>query len=119
MPIHIDRGDYDPKNGRFRYFVSFVNDDVDKDAVSQRVPVEVAVSVSENGDLTDVTFQLPKVCRTDTALSFLRNEPTAREVESRVFISVPGVSGDTVLASAAELQVDAAGRILGVNIHPF
>ena len=119
MAIHIDRGDYDPKNGRFRYFVSFVHDEVDKDAVIQRVPVEVAVSVSENGDLTDVTFQLPKACRTPDALSLLRDEPTARQIDTRVFISVPGVSGDTVLASAAELQMDAAGRILAVNIHPF
>jgi hypothetical protein len=49
----------------------------------------------------------------------LRNEPTAKQVDSRVFISVPGRSGDTVLSSAAELQVDAAGRILAMNIHPF
>lgn len=119
MAIHIDRGDFDPKNGRFRYFVSFADSEVGNDDVHQRVPVEVAVSVSENGELADVTFQLPKVCRSDTALALLRDEPTAHQVESRVFISVPGLSGDTVISSAAELQVDAAGRILGVNIHPF
>jgi hypothetical protein len=119
MSIRIDRGDYDPKNGRFRYFVSFSSNDVENDEVHARVPVEVAVSVSETGELADLAFQLPKVCRADAALSLLRNEPTAKQVDSRVFISVPGRSGDTVLSSAAELQVDAAGRILAMNIHPF
>ena len=119
MAIRIERGDYDPKNGRFRYFVCFKNDDVEDGDVHQRLPVEVALSVSENGELTDVTFQLPKTCRNDFALTLLRNEPTAKHVDSRVYISVPGLSGDTVLASAAELQMDAAGRIVGVNIHPF
>lgn len=119
MSIHVDRGDFDPKNGRFRYFVSFAAGEVENEAVYQRVPVEVAVSVSENGELTDVMFQLPKVCRTDSALALLRGEPAARQVESRVFISVPGLSGDTTISSAAELQMDSSGRILAVNIHPF
>ncbi len=119
MAIRIDRGDFDPKNGRFRYFVSFADKDVENDDVHVRVPVEVAVSVSETGELADVAFQLPKVCRTDTALALLRGDPAAKQVESRVFISIPGLSGDTVLSSAAELQVDAAGRILAMNIHPF
>lgn len=119
MAIHIDRGDFDPKNGRFRYFVSFADGEVGNDDVHQRVPVEVAVSVSENGELADVTFQLPKVCRSDSALALLRGEPTAREIDSRVFISIPGLSGDTVISSAAELQMDSAGRILAVSIHPF
>lgn len=119
MAIRIDRGDFDPRNGRFRYFVNFAGGEVDTENVHHRVPVEVAVSVSENGELADFAFQLPKVCRTDVALALLRNEPTAHEVDSRVFISVPGLSGDAVLSSAAELQVDAAGRIVGVNIHPF
>lgn len=117
--IRIDRGDFDPKNGRFRYFVCFVDSEVGKDDVHQRVPVEVAVSVSENGDLADFTFQLPKTCRTDTALALLRGEPAASQVDSRVFVSIPGLSGDVVISSAAELQMDAAGRILGINIHPF
>ena len=119
MAIRIDRGDFDEKNGRFRYFVSFTSNDVDKDDVHTRVPVEVAVSVSETGEIADLAFQLPKVCRADVALALLRDEPTAQQVESRVFISVPGRSGDAVLSSAAELQVDAAGRILAMSIHPF
>ena len=119
MAIRIDRGDFDEKNGRFRYFVSFTSSDVDNNDVHVRVPVEVAVSVSETGEIADLAFQLPKVCRPDTALALLRNEPTAQHVDSRVFISIPGRSGDTVLSSAAELQVDAAGRILAMNIHPF
>jgi hypothetical protein len=119
MSIRVDRGDFDSRNGRFRYFVNFAEGETDTENVHHRVPVEVAVSVSENGELADVAFQLPKVCRTDTALALLRNEPSARQIDSRVFISVPGLSGDAVMSSAAELQVDAAGRIVGVNIHPF
>ena len=119
MAIRIDRGDFDPKNGRFRYFVKFSGADVEEGDVCLRVPVEVAVSVSETGELADVAFQLPKTCRSDTALALLRGDPTASQVDSRVFISVPGLSGDTVLSSAAELQVDSAGRILAVSIHPF
>src|SRR5689334_2978834 len=69
MAIRIERGDYDPKNGRFRYFVCFKSDDVEDGDVHQRLPVEVALSVSENGELTDVTFQLPKTCRNDFALT--------------------------------------------------
>src|SRR5438067_563533 len=58
-------------------------------------------------------------CRTPEALALLKAEPSAQQVESRVFISIPGTSGDSVLNSTAELQLDAAGRIVGMAIHPF
>ncbi len=119
MPIHIERGDFDPNRGRFRYFVCFTRDGIDDDEIRSRVPVEVSVSVSETGELADVSFQLPKACRNEQALALLKSEPAAQAVESRVFISVPGLSGDAVLSSAAELQLDSAGRIVGVAIHPF
>ncbi len=119
MPIQIERGDFDPNRGRFRYFVCFTRDGVDDDTIRTRLPVEVSVSVSETGDLADMSFQLPKACRNAQALALLRNEPGAQAVESRVFISVPGCNGDAVLSSAAELQLDAAGRIVGMAIHPF
>lgn len=119
MPLHIERGDFDVQRGRFRYFVCFTRDGVDDDDVRQRVPVEMSVSVSENGELADLSFQLPKACRPEQALALLNQEPAAQAVEKRVFISVPGRNGDTVMTSAAELQMDAAGRIIGIHIHPF
>jgi len=119
MPIHIERYGLEPERGRFHYFVCFNENGVEEDDVSRRVPVEVAMSVSETGDLADMTFVVPKQCRTPEALALLKGEPAAQQVESRVFIAVPGISGDSVLNSTAELQLDAAGRIVGMAIHPF
>lgn len=119
MPIHIERGDFDPQRGRFQYFVCFTRNGLDDDDIRSRVPVEMSVSVSENGELADMSFQLPKNCRQDQALALLSQEPAAQAVDSRVFISIPGLNGDAVIKSAAELQLDAAGRIVGIHIHPF
>jgi hypothetical protein len=38
-------------------------------------------------------------------------------VDPRVFISIPGNNGDSVLSVAANLEVDASGRIVGLDIH--
>jgi hypothetical protein len=119
MPIQIERQSLDPDRGRFKYAVQFTRRELEDDDIVARVPVEVAVSVSENGDLADMSFVVPKQCRTPEALSLIKVEPGAQQVESRVFISIPGASGDSVLNSTAELQLDAAGRIVGMAIHPF
>lgn len=119
MPVHIERGDFDPERGRFRYFVCFTKDGIDDDDIRARVPVEVSLSICENGDLADLSFQLPKTCREASALALIKKTPEAQAVESRVFISRPGMSGDAVVNCAAELQIDAAGRIIGMAIHPF
>src|ERR1044071_8875936 len=116
MAIRIDRGDFDPKNGRFRYFVKFAGTEVDEGEVCLRAPVEVAVSGSENGELADVAFQLPKTCRRDTAEAFFRGDPSARQLDSRFFISLPALTGAGVLCSAAKIQVDSPGRILAMSI---
>jgi hypothetical protein len=119
MTIPINRGDFDAERGRFPYFISFRKDGVDDDDIRLRVPVEVSMSVSENGDLADMSFEVPKACRTQNVLALVKGQPEVQAIESRVFISVPGLNGDAVLSSAAELQFDAAGRIIGVAIHPF
>ena len=74
MPLHIERGDFDVQRGRFRYFVCFTRDGVDDNDVRQRVPVEMSVSVSENGELADLSFQLPKACRPEQALALLKQD---------------------------------------------
>jgi hypothetical protein len=123
MALQIQRGDFDPQRGRYRYFVCFTRSGVDDDEVRARLPVELALSVSETGEVADLSFQLPKACQKPDAraqaLALLNQEPAAQTVDSRVFISVPGRSGDAVLNSSAELQMDAAGRIVAIQIHPF
>lgn len=123
MPIQIERGDFDVQRGRYRYFVCFTRNGVDDDQVRARLPVDLALSVSETGEVADLSFQLPKSCQKpeakEQALALLTQNAAAQTVDSRVFISVPGRSGDAVLNSSAELQMDAAGRIVAIHIHPF
>ena len=118
MPVHIERGEFDAERGRFRYFVCFTKDGIDDDDIRARVPVDVSLSISENGEVADLSFVLPKGCREDS-LALIRKTPEVQAVASHVFISQPGLSGDAVVNSAAELQLDAAGRIIGMAIHPF
>ena len=119
MPINVERGNFDPEAGRYEYYVALKpNLEKEEAEVQLRVPVEVAVSVSENGELADLSFELPKKYRNDQALAFVKAEKeSAQYVDPRVFIAVPGQSGDAVLATAANLEFDASGRLIGVDIH--
>lgn len=118
MGIQIERTNFSMDDGRFQYYVN-LKPGVSKDdlEVHTRVAVEVAVSVSETGDLADLSFELPKKWRTEHALTYLKKNEGATYVDPRVFIAVPGQSGDAVLAAPANLEIDAAGRIIGVDIH--
>ena len=118
MPLEIQRGDFDAERGRFGYAVSFGSGGVE-DRVQQSLPVEVSLSVSENGDVADISFLLPKACRHALALALLKKEAAVQAVGSRVFITVPGRSGDSVLSGSAQLQVDEHGRIVGITINSF
>ncbi len=119
MAIQIERGNLDPEDGRCRYYVLFKPNITKEEAeVHVRVPVEVAVSVSENGELADLTFELPKKYRTETALTFIKKgSPETHYVDPRVFVAVKGRDGDAVLQAVANLELDAAGRIIGMDIH--
>ncbi len=77
---------------------------------------DMAFSLTENSDLADVSFILPKICRNEQALSLLRKEESAQVVDGRVFIVIPGMSGDTVMHAPGELEMDALGRIVGLKI---
>ena len=81
------------------------------------MPVEAAISVSETGELADLAFELPKPCRNDLALQFIRNDTMADYIEPKVLIAVPGFSGDAVLKAPAKLDLDRAGRIVGMEIQ--
>lgn len=119
MPIQVERSNFDPEDGRYQYYVAFKGNTTREDApVHHRVPVEVAVSVSETGDLADLSFEVPKKYRNEVALTFIRQEaPHANYVDPRVFVAIPGSSGDAVLTAVANLELDAAGRIIGMDIH--
>ena len=117
--VNVERSEIDPQDGRCQYYV-LLKPNVSKEEVEvhMRVPVEVGISVSETGELADLSFVVPKKYRNDHALSFLKaHRDSASYVDPRVFISIPGSSGDSVLSVAANLEVDAAGRIVGVDIH--
>lgn len=117
MSLRIERSDFD-EQGRCQYHVLLKpHASRDEVEVQMRVPVEVAVSVSETGDLADLSFVVPKKYRNAEALAYVRNHTAAHYADPRVFIAIPGLSGDSVLSTAANLEFDAAGRIIGVDIH--
>lgn len=117
MAFQVDRSPFDPESG-FEYYICFKPEvEVQGDEVQSRISVEAAVSVSETGDVADLSFMLPKMCRNDHALSYLKRDPTAACVENRVFIALPGLNGDAVFNAPATLELDHAGRIVAIEIN--
>lgn len=117
MAFQVDRSPFDPESG-FEYYICFKPPiEVEGDEVQSRVSVEAAVSVSETGDVADLSFLLPKACRSENALLFLKRDPGAQCVENRVFISIPGLNGDAVFNAPATLELDHAGRIVAIEIN--
>ena len=55
--------------------------------------------------------------RNQHAMKYLNQEESVNAVDSRVFIVVPPASGDSVLRAPGDLELDAAGCIVGVKIH--
>jgi hypothetical protein len=115
MPIIIQRTVFEPEAGKFQYRVLF-KPGLDQDEISTTIPLEVGFSLSETGELADVSFMVPKSVRNDQALAFLRKEESAKVVSSRVFIAVPGMNGDSVLKAPGELELDESGRIVSMSI---
>jgi hypothetical protein len=115
MPIVIQRTVFEPEAGKFQYRVQF-KPGLEQEEISATVPLEVAFSLSENGELADVSFMVPKTIRSEQALTFLRKEESAKVISSRVFIAVPGTNGDSVLKASGELELDVSGRIVSMSI---
>ncbi len=116
MPIQVERDGFDLHDG-FRYYVSFKPNALEDDDTYNRVPVEVAISVCENGDLADATFELPKYCRDGKARAYMEQLEEVKYVEPRVFVVRPGWSGDAVVRAVGHLEMDLLGRIVGMEIH--
>ena len=117
MAFQVDRSAFDPESG-FEYYICFKPEiEVEGDEVRSHISIEAAVSVTETGDVADLSFLLPKMCRNDFALSFLKRDPAALCAENRVFISLPGLNGDAVFNAPATLELDHGGRIVAIEIN--
>lgn len=116
MSILVERSDFDPSSG-YQYYVAFhSNGSFEEEEVHSRVPVEVAMSLCENGDLADFSVEIPKTLRTREAMDFIRPSHNARFIEPRLYVTFPGLNGDTVALAAGRLEVDLTGRIIGLEI---
>jgi hypothetical protein len=116
MTIQVERTEFDEQLG-YQYYVAFhTNGTFDEDEVHERVTVDVAISLCENGDLADLSFELPKFCRSKKALEFLAKTGNARYIEPRLYITLPGLSGDAVAMATGRLELDIGGRIIGMEI---
>lgn len=117
MAFQVDRSPYNPESG-FEYYICFKpKSQVEGDEIESRISVEAAISVSETGDVADLSFMLPKACRNDHALSFLKRDPSTVCHENRVFVALPGLSGDSVFSAPATLELDQSGRIVAIEIN--
>lgn len=112
----LSREPFDPVTG-FQYYVNFRPYAENITGTYQRLPVEAAVSVAETGDLADVTFTVPKRCRNEEALTYIQQQESARYIMPRVFLDFPGISGDAVLRASGFLDLDPAGRIIGMELR--
>lgn len=117
MSVRVERAAYDPENGFLYYVVFKPNLELGNDEVFAREEVDVSVSLSETGDLADLSFVVPKTLRNSHALSFICAGDTGRYVEPHAFVTVPGVSGDSVLAIPGSLELDQTGRIIGMAMQ--
>jgi hypothetical protein len=116
MAIQVERTEFDEQLG-YQYYVAFnSNGTFEEEEVDDRVAVEVAISLCENGDLADFSFDLPKICRSPAAREFLKASENTRYIEPRVYVTIPGLNGDTVASAAGRLELDIAGRIIGMEI---
>ncbi len=116
MSILVERSEFDPQSG-YQYYVAFnTAGSFEEEDVHSRVPVEVAVSLCENGDLADFSLDVPKPLRNREAMDFIRPNENARFIEPRLYVTFPGMSGDTVALAAGRLELDLTGRIIGLEI---
>ncbi len=117
MAFQVDRSAFDPESG-FEYYICFKPESqVEGDEVRSRISLQIGVSVTETGDIADLSFMLPKACRSEFAMSYLLRDPSVTCVENRVFVSIPGLNGDAVLEAPGTVELDSAGRIVAVEIN--
>ena len=120
MSLRVARGDYNPEKDRFQFYVAFkpaLDPTRDERGADVRYKIDVALSVTETGELADLAFTLPKTCCNTKTLQYVSGTDSARVVDERVFVTIPGMNGDSVLQAKASLELDGAGRIIGLEIN--
>lgn len=120
MSLRVARGAYNPEKECFHYYVSFkptLDPTAEERGVESSYLIDVAVSLTETGELADLAFTLPERCRDRRSLDYLTRTDSANVVEDRVFITVPGLNGDSVLEAHGTLELDGAGKIMGLEIN--
>jgi hypothetical protein len=119
MSLNVARGTYNPEKGRFHFYVAFkpgLDPTAEERGVQESFPIQVALSVTETGELADLAFELPQPCRNKDSVMFLQKTASASLVDQRVFVTVPALNGDSVFQTTASLELDAGGRIIGLEI---
>lgn len=102
------------------YYISFKPNSAVSDAgeeICSCIIVQAIAWLSETSDLAELTFEVPKQCRNSQALKFMCQESAADYVAPRAFLTIPGPSGDAVIDAAAKLDLDFAGRIVGIEVQ--
>jgi len=121
MSLSVARGTFNPEKGRFHFYVAFkptIDPTSEQRGVEKSFPVDVALSVTETGELADLAFELPHpCCKTKDSQLFLQKTDSAKVIDERVFVTVPGLNGDSVFEATAKLELDGAGRIIGLEIN--
>src|SRR5437764_14135873 len=82
MGIQVRREKFDPEAGQYQYHLQFKPVEDDRE-VRASVSVEVAFSISENGELAELSFTLPKVMRNQHAMKYLTQRASGNTVDSR------------------------------------
>ena len=119
MSLRVARGVFNPEKDRFHFYVSFkptLDPTSEERGVESSYQVEVAVSVTELGELADVAFSLPVPCQNRRTLEYVSRTHSVSIVGDRVFVTVPGLNGDSVLQADGVLELDGAGKIIGIEI---
>lgn len=119
MSLRVARGVYNPEKDRFHFYVSFkptLDPTSEERGVESSYFVDAAVSITETGELADLAFTLPEFCRTARCLEYISRNHSVSVVEGRVFVTVPGLNGDSVLETNGVLELDGAGKIMGIEI---
>jgi hypothetical protein len=119
MSLRVARGVFNPEKDRFHFYVSFkptLDPTADERGVESSYLVDVALSVTETGELADLAFSLPDPCRTPRCLEYISRTHSVTVVEGRVFVTVPGLNGDSVFEADGVIELDGAGKIIGVEV---
>jgi len=117
MDFQVERSEFDPESGFF-YYVSFKPDlSIAGEDISTQMVVHAVVWLSETSNLAEFTFEVPKQCRNSDSLKFVCKQGAASYAEPRVFIALPGSSGEAAVDLPATLDLDSAGRIVGMEIQ--